>query len=125
MSIFAFYPDYNDRFNILSVSFLMLEDPELIFTAKDARIEMEGGMGDVGEASSFKVVVEEEVVVTVGDFVTAFMLLIGCHYVFNLVYPEKLSCFYIFFQKFILKIMDNSKLPSRVSGLINKIKKLE
>ena len=66
-----------------------------------------------------------EVVVTVGVFVTAVMWLIGCHYVFNLVYPENLSCFYIFFQKFILKIMDNSKLPPRVSGLINKIKKLE
>ena len=65
------------------------------------------------------------VVVTVMDFVTAFMVLIGWHYVFNLVYPEKLSGSYIFFQKLILKIMDNCKPPPRVSGLINKIRKLE
>ena len=86
---------------------------------------MESGMEKLGEENEFEIVVEGQVIDKTEDFISAMALLIVCHYVFNLAYPENLTGTFTFFQKFILKISDCSKLPAKVSGLINKIKKLE
>ena len=54
----------------------MREHPKLLLNNKDARIEIDEDIANIGEVTTFKVVVEEEVIATVNDFVAALMLLV-------------------------------------------------
>ena len=115
------------------VSFLLRESTFSLFDATKTYPRLVGTSASFSpqdlstallESASFDIVVEEQIVAQSNSFLEAFAVMLATYYVFNLAYPKELECTLSFIQKYILDIGDTTKTAARVSGLINKLKKL-
>ena len=79
-------------------------------------------VGILDDDATFSVLVENAVVATSQDFVTAFIVMFSSYYVFNLAYPAKLDGTLCFIQKFMLSLGDQVKVKPKVLTLIAKLK---
>ena len=90
---------------------------------KFEKIMMEKSFDSIVEMNKlYSILMENVVVAETSDFVQAFALLLGALYIFNVEYPKELEAT-LFFQKFILRISDRSKLRSKVLTLMSNLKK--
>ena len=122
---------------ILALPFLLREDPKFFFDDKELRnvqprircseaLDFDQNVifeKITKDDASFKVYVESILIAEVKDFVQAVSILMSVHYIFNVNYSEKLHGTYMFIQKFILDINDNTNCPTKVLNLKSKLRK--
>ena len=73
--------------------------------------------------NEFMLTIENTSIAKTKDLVMAFALLLCSHYVFNLSYSRNLVSSMTFFQKCIIKLPDNTAIPTKTLGFISKIRK--
>ena len=75
------------------------------------------------EENEFMLTIENMSMTKTKGFGTAFSLLLCSHYVFKLSYSRNLVPSMAFFQKCIIKLPDDTAIPTKIVGFIAKIRK--
>ena len=75
------------------------------------------------EENKFMLTIKNMSIAKTKDFVMAFALLLCSHHVFNLSYSRNLVSSMAFFQKHIIKLLDDIGTSAKTLGFISKIRK--
>ena len=134
--MYLFILDYTDCVSILAVPFHMRENLiELFKENADIKsnhlqpaLKCQGFVDDnsfpvILEENEFMLTIENTSIAKMKDFVTVFALFLCSHYVFNLSCSRNLVSSMAFFQKCIIKLPDDTAIPTKTLGFISRIRK--
>lgn len=77
-----------------------------------------------GTATEFTIVAEGETICTVKNVLDAYSILFAVHYVFNLAYPKKVKNTFMFLQKVVLNITDNTSKSTKMIRVLYEVNSL-